>query len=151
MIGYTSFTPEVAQKAQDEFVTTAARTGDALAGIAKRFAALSLAAADLLAKATFLQHSVLARDTELPKPMLAPDCTEWQCAYKPYRDSFCVDMQSGFAWWVLGSVLFVLSLLLMTVRVCLRRRDMRPIAIEAVDEDDDPNPELARFAVGKFL
>jgi hypothetical protein len=132
MIGYLLLTPEMEQKTQDNFVKEAALTSAILKTVSNHFTALAV-----------FSDVILSSSTE---------CLDWQSIYQPYRDSFCVQMQSGAGWWVFGSFPFALGILLLSVSVCLRRRDMRPITVIADDDDDDdPNPELARFALGKFL
>jgi hypothetical protein len=62
----------------------------------------------------------------------------------------CVQMQDGFAMWIFAAIWFLIAMPIMRVSVCIDRRDLRRVAVEVWEDDEDPDPELSRFTIGSL-
>lgn len=58
-------------------------------------------------------------------------CMTLRCVYSPVKNSICVHLQDGAAWWVLSSLCLIIGLLGMTFVVCFRRPGLGKPSVES--------------------
>jgi hypothetical protein len=159
MFGLPTLLPATARPAQAAFIAAAEGTNDMLGAVAADFHAVEAGSQLLVEAATKLGEAVAGLEArfleDTPEVFGAGlqrlRCMEWRCAYQPLRDTFCGAVDEGLAWWVIAAMIFLVGLVFTMVSVCLKRLDMNPIRIEACDEDEEPNEELTRFAIGNLV
>jgi len=72
-------------------------------------------------------------------------CSNIKCIYSPLKNALCVDFYDAISFWVLSSIFTIVSLPIMSILICNRRKGMASQKVSNLGEDSE-DEALRKFA-----
>lgn len=63
-------------------------------------------------------------------------CMPFRCIYSPFKNVLCIDLLVGLAFWILATVFLIITIAILSITVCRRRRSMAKPKIQNNTETD---------------